>query len=245
MAVRRHGASVRRHENCAYCVLFKSEQTILFIYFSRMSKQTYCGIPWALMRCTFLRVYGLEFRYTETPVRLALPRPVAHLLGHCQVLLVLLERLGKNLQILIRVTEGAVDNRSIARHASPCRLPCRTCKCAYAPAANTCVSALAACDRATPWTPVRDLPLVLPLRPWGIMACIHGCRNATSSAEHESGAMQSLTTSQNLLSTRQISLCRMRLFPKPSSGDLRCKPSLQQPLHMSIDVSSPRVQHPA
>ena len=71
------------------------------------------------------------------------------------------------------------------------------------------VSALAACHRATPWTPVtRELPLALPLRPWGIMACIHRCRNATSSAVHESGATPSLTTSRHLLSTPQISLCR-------------------------------------
>jgi hypothetical protein len=78
------------------------------------------------------------------------------------------------------------------------------------------VSALAACHRATPWTPVtRELPLALPLRLWGIMACIHRCRNATRSAVHESGATPSLTTSRHLLSTRQISLCRpvVRLPP--------------------------------
>ena len=70
------------------------------------------------------------------------------------------------------------------------------------------VSALAAFHRATPWTPaIRRLPLALPLRPWGIMACIHRCRNATRSTVHESGATPSLTTSRHLRSTPQISLC--------------------------------------
>ena len=83
------------------------------------------------------------------------------------------------------------------------------------------VSALAACHRATPWTPV-----MRKLRaPSASLACIHRCRNATSSALHES----------------------MRLFAKPSFCVI-CTANLatRQPLHVSIGVSSPRVcPHPA
>jgi hypothetical protein len=40
----------------------------------------------------------------------------------------------------------------------------------------------------TPRNPgMRELPLALPLRPWGIMARIYRCRNATRSAVHKSG----------------------------------------------------------
>ena len=39
-------------------------------------------------------------RAAEVPVRCALPRPVAHLLRHCQILLVVLEHLGTGPQIL-------------------------------------------------------------------------------------------------------------------------------------------------
>ena len=87
------------------------------------------------------------------------------------------------------------------------------------PPAFSRVYALAACHRATPWTPVmRELPLALPLRPWGIIACIHRCRNATRSSVHDSGATPSLTTSRHLLSTLQISLCRPVLRHPPNAA---------------------------
>jgi len=56
----------------------------------------------------------------EVPVRPALPRPVAHLLGNRQVLRVVLDGLAEVPLRLIRVAEGAVDKRSIVRHRSPC-----------------------------------------------------------------------------------------------------------------------------
>jgi hypothetical protein len=119
------------------------------------------------------------------------------------------------------------------------------------------VSALAACHRVTPGIgPVmrEELPLALPLRPWGTMACIHRSRNATRSAVHESGATRSLTPSRLLLSTLQISLCRPvhRLPPNAAFFEaIFWSSALQnlatrQPLHVSIGVSSPRVcPHPA
>jgi hypothetical protein len=87
------------------------------------------------------------------------------------------------------------------------------------------VASQAACHRAAPWTPVmRELPLTPPLRPCGIMACIHRCRNATRSAVHESGATPSLKTSRHLPSTPQISLCRPvhRLPPNAAFFEAIC-----------------------
>ena len=50
-----------------------------------------------------------------------------------------------------------------------------------------------------------------------------------------------------LVPPRRQTPARMRLFSKPSFGDLRCKIlATRQPLHVSIGVSSPRVcPHPA
>ncbi len=73
--------------------------------------------------------------------------------------------------------------------------------------APCCASAAVINNNKVP-TVMRELPLALPLRPWGIMACIHRCRNATRSALHESGDTPPLTTLRHLLSTPQISLCR-------------------------------------
>ena len=49
-------------------------------------------------------------RAPEVPVRLALPRPVAHLLGNRQVLRVVLNRPGKVPQRVVRVPKHAVDS---------------------------------------------------------------------------------------------------------------------------------------
>jgi hypothetical protein len=76
------------------------------------------------------------------------------------------------------------------------------------PHANSFVIGTAVINNNKVPTVMRELPLALPLRPWGIMACIHRCRNATRSALHESGDTPPLTTLRHLLSTPQISLCR-------------------------------------
>ena len=54
-----------------------------------------------------------------------LPLSVSHLLYHIQVLRVLLDRLGKVPQPLMHIAEGDVDDRSGARHRSPCGGCCR------------------------------------------------------------------------------------------------------------------------
>ena len=54
-----------------------------------------------------------------------LPLSVSPLLYHLQVLRVLLDRLGKVPQPLMHIAEGDVDERSGARHPSPCGGCCR------------------------------------------------------------------------------------------------------------------------
>jgi len=85
------------------------------------------------------------------------------------------------------------------------------------------VSALAACHRATPWTSVasvmREPPLSLPLRPWGIIACIlslqkhHQVRSARVSPPASAGELP-------------WPLPPPRAFPIPCNMALRNAPQL-------------------
>jgi len=58
-------------------------------------------------------------RVPQIPVRLALPRPVDHLLGNIQALRVVLVRIGKVPQRMVCVSEHAVDRTRQARKHPP------------------------------------------------------------------------------------------------------------------------------